>query len=305
MVMTKRSARQAALRPIVSAYMNLDGVAGTALWTAAARARESLRADRLFDDPFADDLAGAEGTALLARFHTAKAAPEGNPFLAIRTRWFDDFVRSAVTAGDQVVGLGAGLDTRAHRLPWPADVAVYELDHEAVLVHKRRTLRRLGARPRCAWRPVAVDLSGEWPKELHRAGFDPARRTVWFAEGLLFYLPEETAGTVLHQAAGVSAPGSVLAADLIGTAVFHLPYTRSFLRSLETAGSPWRFGTDNPVEFIERFGWRVTQATEPGRAEANYGRWPADAAPTNISGLPRSHLLAASVDRDGRNPCRI
>ena len=36
-------------------------LAATAHWTAAARANESVRADHLFDDPYAEALAGPEG----------------------------------------------------------------------------------------------------------------------------------------------------------------------------------------------------------------------------------------------------
>ena len=43
--------------------MERDAIAGTARWTAA-RARESARPDRLFDDPLARTLAGEEGFAL-------------------------------------------------------------------------------------------------------------------------------------------------------------------------------------------------------------------------------------------------
>ena len=43
-------------------------------WIAAARAQESARPDRLFDDPFADALANAEG--LLAEDES------NNPYLA-------------------------------------------------------------------------------------------------------------------------------------------------------------------------------------------------------------------------------
>ena len=41
--------------------------ANTARWIAAARAKESRRADCLFSDPFADVFAGKAGTAMLAR----------------------------------------------------------------------------------------------------------------------------------------------------------------------------------------------------------------------------------------------
>ena len=61
---------------------------GTAHWIAAARARESERADRLFDDPYAAVLAGDRGRAALAASEGASGSE--NEFLPVRTRFFDD-----------------------------------------------------------------------------------------------------------------------------------------------------------------------------------------------------------------------
>jgi methyltransferase (TIGR00027 family) len=270
----------------------LRGVAETAQWTAAARARESRRPDRLFLDPYAGVLAGPEGEALLRRFHTRRGASDGNPVLAIRTRWFDDFLVSAVRPGFTVVVLGAGLDTRALRLRWPAGVVLYEVDQPEVLAYKESKIA--GSSPRCERRTVPADLAADWADKLLAAGHDPAAPTVWFAEGLLFYLPEALARDVLAQAARLSGPGSRLAADLIGRGVFGLRYMGQFLRTLEAAQSPWVFGTDAPGEFIQGCGWTVDVLTEPGRADASYHRWPAGSAPDAFPQLPRAYFVTAS-----------
>lgn len=279
---------------------DLTGVARTARWTAAARARETARPDRLFDDPLAGLLAGDDGVALLRHFHTPRAAADGNPVLPIRTRWFDDFLRRSVSDGCQVVGLGAGLDTRAFRLDWPAGTVLFEVDQASVLSYKRQRLSRVGTEARCERRPVGADLTGRWHTPLLDAGFDPTARTVWFAEGLLFYLPAAVAAAVTRRAARLCAPGSRIAVDLIGTGIFRLRYMRPFLDKLADAGSPWRFGTDAPAEFLARTGWEVDQVCEPGAADAHYGRWPQDTAPTNFPQLPRSYLVTA--DRSAGEP---
>jgi methyltransferase (TIGR00027 family) len=273
----------------------LRDITRTALWTAAARMRESRRPDRLFDDPLAEILAGADGAALLQHFHTAHAAKEGNPFLSIRTRWFDDFLYEAVTPGSQVVDLGAGLDTRAFRLGWPANTTLFEIDQAALLSYKEAKLAPHGARRRCEHRAVAGDFAGDWTSPLRDAGFDPGRPTVWFAEGLLFYLPERLARRLLRQTAALSAPGSRIAIDLIGTGIFRMAYMRQFLRRLEQAGSPWRFGTDEPRRFIETCGWNACEVTEPGRRGASYGRWPERATAAGFPSLPRSYLVTAAL----------
>ncbi|MEC3976892.1 class I SAM-dependent methyltransferase [Amycolatopsis sp. H20-H5] len=273
----------------------INGVGDTALWTAASRARESRRPDRLFSDPLAGVLAGPKGVELLKHFHTSRASDEGNPFLPIRTRWFDDYLETWVGEGHQVVGLAAGLDTRAFRLEWPDGVTLYEVDQKAVLAYKESTLAAAGAKRGVDTRTVPVDLGDDWPAALRAAGFDPAKPTVWFAEGLLFYLPEALAHRVVRDAAALSAPGSVLAADLIGTGIFRFPYTREFLRRLEAADSPWVFGTDDPARFLTDCGWDPIDVTEPGKANANYGRWPEAASPANLPDLPRSHLVAGRL----------
>src|SRR5215510_6443765 len=95
------------------------GVGLTALAVADARARESRRADRLFEDPIAQLFVDAAGQAF------APAPLDGGldvramraEYVAIRTRYFDDALAGACARGcRQVVLLAAGLDTRAFRL---------------------------------------------------------------------------------------------------------------------------------------------------------------------------------------------
>jgi methyltransferase (TIGR00027 family) len=270
-------------------HTTIGAVAKTALWTAAARARETRRPDRLFEDPYAETLAGEDGPMLLKHFHTSHAAADGNPFLPIRTRWFDDLL-CAVSAR-QIVGLGAGLDTRAYRLPWPEGTILFEVDQPELLGYKEHKLAGAGV-PRCDCRRVPIDIGRpNWADALLAAGFDPAVPTVWFAEGLLFYLPEHLAHAVVARCAEMSVPESILAADLVGTGVFRLSYSQPFLRKLADAGSPWVFGTDDPAGFLSSCGWRPEHVTEAGRADASFGRWPALAAPAGIPILPRSYLV--------------
>jgi len=67
-----------------------DSLLSTACWIAAVRARESERADRLFNDPWAARLAGEEGQ--IWRQRTTGGKDENEVGLAIRTRFFDDFL---------------------------------------------------------------------------------------------------------------------------------------------------------------------------------------------------------------------
>lgn len=126
------------------------------------------------------------------------------------------------------------------------------------------------------------------------AGYDPDVDSVWVAEGLLFYLPEALAQAVLSTAARLATPGSCLVCDLIGTGIFRFPYTQDYLRRLEQAGTPWLFGTDNPVEFLASCGWRAEHMIEPGDEQAHYGRWPHPPMPHDMPDLPHTYLITAT-----------
>src|SRR5215831_20798496 len=116
----------------------------TARWTAGVRARESLREDRLFSDPWAAALAGVEGQ----EWAEYRSGDDGVS-IAIRTRFFDDFLQHVTGeyAIRQIVLMAAGLDTRAFRLSWPEQTRLFELDQPQVLQYKERILRSAGAQP--------------------------------------------------------------------------------------------------------------------------------------------------------------
>ena len=105
-------------------------LASTARWTAAVRARESLREDRLFQDPWAATLAGKEGQEWIEH-----RSDDSVVAMVLRTRFFDDFLQriSSKHAIKQILLMAAGLDTRAYRLTWPAQTRLFELDQHAVL----------------------------------------------------------------------------------------------------------------------------------------------------------------------------
>ncbi len=226
---------------------------GTAYWTAAARAKESRRTNRLFDDPYADALAGELGRIALEASE-ARSGGE-NRFLAVRTRWFDELVLAATTTVDQVVALGAGFDTRPQRLKLEPRLRWFEIDLAPLFEAKTAVLERLGATASCRTTSVVADLAGSWSDALTAAGFDEGAPTLWFAEGLLFYLDAPTVDRLLRQAGERSGADSLFAADLFGTGVLR---TGGF-------GGHLPFCSDDPVGLFARAGWSKTDLVEPFR----------------------------------------
>lgn len=260
------------------------GLPLTALAVAAGRAVESSRPDRLVWDPFAADL------VLAARSHVdmpvqwparpADATPLRQPlllasiYIGMRTRFIDDFLLDGATA--QTVILGAGLDTRAFRLEWPADARIFEIDSANVLDFKDSVLAGLAATPGADRTILDADLSQPWRRHLVSAGFDPGRSTTWVLEGLLPYLDAAGQQAVLGEVAALSAPGS---RAVIERAV-PLPKTDDLDAQLQEfslrTGLPMsellaRADPPDPVSVLEAAGWRCAQHSVQDLCTA-YGR---------------------------------
>lgn len=272
----------------------LNAVERTALLTAALRTAESRRPDRLYTDPYAARLAGEIGPALLGEVRAAtfpadrpRTLPSTPDYNAIRTRFFDDLLHGATrdTGMTQLVLAPAGMDSRAYRMRWPADLRWFDVDRPAVLAVKADRLA--GARPRVDHHAVAADLTAPgWEDELVAAGYDPDRPATWLIEGLLYYLPEAEAERVLARVAAISAPGSRIAADLVNAAALTAPHLRGLLDVFAGWGCPWVFGSDEPEALFDRHGFDVL-ATQPGEPAADFGRWPDPVPARDIPGVPR------------------
>jgi len=266
----------------------------TAWWTAAARARESQRDDRLFLDPWAAILASQEGIDEFDRTTAHQGTGTGD-LQAISTRFFDDFLLrvAAAHAVRQVVLVAAGLDTRAFRLSWPPQTRLFELDQPQVLAYKERALTLLGAIPSCEWRIVGVDLTARWDEALCEAGFDPRQRSVWLLEGFLYFLPEQAVLHLLDRITALAASDSWLGLDVVNSDMLTSAETRYWIETLAAIGVPWLFVSDQPEKLLAKYGWTAA-VTQPGEQEADFGRRPYPITPRSVPGAPRTFLVTAT-----------
>jgi methyltransferase (TIGR00027 family) len=275
---------------------SMDTLATTALWTAVSRARESIRPDRLFEDPLSSALAGSDGFASLDRFESGLVGAAGI-YVPVRTRYFDDFLlRTARDRGiRQVVLLAAGMDARAFRLSWPEETELFEIDRSDLLAEKDSRLAQTGAVPRCRRHAIGVDLRFEWSDALLDAGFQPETPSVWLAEGLLYYLTESTVHLLLSTIRRLAAKGSHLGADLVNSDFLWNPVTRPGLWFLASHGVTFHFGTNAPEGLFWSYGWRA-EVKEPGDSDVSSGRWPYPSLPRSIPSLPRAFFVTAKAE---------
>jgi methyltransferase (TIGR00027 family) len=288
----------------------VDGPGITALGLAAARAVEGGRPDALVRDPYATDL--ARGTDSPVAFPLSWPGPgaevgdrdalflHGSRYIGLRTRFFDDgLLRAAADGVRQVVLLGAGLDTRAYRLPWPAGVGVHELDQPGVLAYKDRVLA--GLTPRCRRVAVGADLRTDWPSALLGAGFAAAVPTAWVAEGLLAYLPGQEQLRLLEHVGALSAPGSTLALDRLAATAEGGSGDAAVRRLAERSGIAMdvhlHLDDAAPGAFLVGRGWSVGEE-DVSDVAARYGRDLSDPFHADTAaGPPWMHTLFLTARR--------
>jgi methyltransferase (TIGR00027 family) len=178
-----------------------------------------------------------------------------------RKRYADDQVTAAVEAGiDQVVVLGAGMDTRAYRLPGRNDVRVYEVDLPVNIDTKRARVRAvLGDVPDHV-RLVPVDFeTDDLAESLAANGFRLDRPTMFVWEAVTQYLTE----------VGVRRTLAFLAKAPAGGRLVFTFVRRDFLdgtNTYEAAGAyrdfvvrqrVWHFGLtpDQVTGLLDEYGW--------------------------------------------------
>ena len=227
---------------------------------ALQRALESQRppATRLFDDPYAEAfthgtlrvLVRASRVPIFGRLapwlYDAIAGPGPRPSAVARTRLIDDLINTTAPEVGQVVILGAGFDTRAHRLRSLAELPIFEVDHPATQATKRSVVDHLGLTNSNAIY-VPVDFERDSVNyQLEAAGFDRGARTLVVWEGVTNYLSAEAVAETLHTIRRLAAEGGTLIFTYIHAGVLDgsvsFPEAARWVRNVQRAGEPWTFG---------------------------------------------------------------
>ncbi len=277
----------------------ISPVGATAFWIAAARALETESTQPLFSDLLARSLAGDLGFSVMAQLSPANAGFRDapllpDPYLSVRTRFFDDALVE-VTAQQgirQVLLLAAGMDTRAFRLSWPVGTIIYEIDRDDVFSRKASILLEQRAVAACERRVVSTDLSEDWTGTLLAAGFDAGRPAAILAEGLVMYLPPRVVSGLMTGIASVAADGSWLGFDAANPELLTSNLTSATVARLYEFGAPFQSAMVDPELALAIHGWRAN-VTSPDQPEASYGRWPFAPIPLTVPGIPRALFVTA------------
>ena len=178
---------------------------GTAQGVAKQRLIETIAdADkRVINDPYAATFViGAGFIKVTGHKFMAwlgqKMAPGLHEHLIARTRFVDELIRSSAADGvEQYVILGAGYDSRAHRLDLPSSMKIFEVDQDEIQQRKRLKLPKgLPNSEQVLY--VTIDFTHQsLSQQLLAAGFDVTKSTVFTLEGVSQYITKEALASTL------------------------------------------------------------------------------------------------------------
>jgi len=183
------------------------------------------------------------------------------------TKHIDGIVNNAGTNGlEQVVILGAGLDSRGYRfrdsLP---KVTFFEVDLPAAIARKKELVIAVVGKLPATVVYVPVDYrSGNIDGALLRAGYDRRRAALFICEQVTRYIDAAAVDGIMKFIAANTAKGSQLVFDYIPEDIVNgdftvYPYAR--LQSIRVAayGYPWKFGIapEKAAEFATDRGFSV------------------------------------------------
>jgi methyltransferase (TIGR00027 family) len=199
----------------------------TAEGACALRAAGALERDpavRCPDDMAAGFLGGFNVTTLAKHRVTRRLllrrvnqrVPGAYTYEIARAKFVDEIVLGAAAAGlDELILLGAGLDSRPYRLVEQLrGVRVIEVDHPASQASKRARLCRLLGREPDQVSFVEIDFTrDDLDATLAGVGHERAGRTLFIWSGVSPYLTEEAVAEVLSWVGGHSSPRTSIVFD--------------------------------------------------------------------------------------------
>jgi methyltransferase (TIGR00027 family) len=149
--------------------------------------------------------------------YAERKGPGVQAFLAIRCRYMDDYLQECLASGiEQLVVLGAGLDSRAYRIEGLKErVKVFEVDHPATQAVKLAKLKRILGELPAHVTYVPIDFDDETLEKLFDFGYHRQSKTLFIWEGVVHYLTAEAVDQTLSFVSRNSGTGSSIIFDYV------------------------------------------------------------------------------------------
>jgi methyltransferase (TIGR00027 family) len=251
----------------------MDPIAKTAWYCCGARAADAASRRPICGDGFAQCFMHTEQAQAVWRHFRRLKGP--NATNVARHRLIDDLLCERLASDPQlpVLLLGAGLDTRAYRLPGGTWL---EVDQPSLIEHKNECLpANQAANP---LRRVAIDFEHEpLAQRLAPALADPAWRDhrgtpVVVLEGVSMYLDATTLGKTLALLRQL-LPRHTLIVDLLDRR-FERRYGAAMHRAIRKLGGAMAPALADPAGFVSSLGYHQVQTLSIAERAVAHGALP-------------------------------
>jgi methyltransferase (TIGR00027 family) len=186
--------------------------------------------------------------------------------LTLRTMHIDAKVRAAAAEGlDELVILGAGLDSRAYRMTEElAKTRVFEVDFPPTQEDKKRRVKTALGKVPGNVTYVGIDFAKQTLDEVLLAvGHRPSAKALFLMEGVTMYLAAEAVSSTLQFVSKNSAPGGGIVFDYYDRRLLdgegQTPFYKATTDLVRTWGEPQIFGIPgyDSRRFVEQHGLRL------------------------------------------------
>lgn len=194
-----------------------------------------------------------------------------------RTKYIDDSLQSAIENGiEQVVILGAGLDTRPYRITGRDHIKFFEIDMPSIQDYKKRKIENyLGSLPHnIVFIPIDFDMQTLDAVTVGK-GLDFSKPVFFIWEGVTPYITEEAVGNTLRFISK-SSPGSIVVFTYILKSVVEkssdIVGADDLVTYLEKYGITWHFGLDPSAvpAFLKEFNLKLIEDVGAAYFQENY-----------------------------------
>ncbi len=241
----------------------------TAYGAAFLRATENLLPEdkRLFEDPYSEKILPPVYKYFVIIMRPPKiwnflmnmrekSTPGVVGGILCRTRYIDDLLINAIKEGvGTVVNLGAGMDTRAFRIPGIENIQYFELDSPELLKVKSSNInKKIGELPsNVSFVPIDFN-SQDIGEELKKAGYTLSSKTLFIWEGVTQYISKEAVDNTIKYVAQASTGSKIVFTYVLESFIngSHIPDGLNLLyKTMLKMRNPFWFCGFAPAEMSE------------------------------------------------------
>lgn len=259
---------------------NLSSLTAEGIAIARVLEAEKPESERICNDPYARQLISPVFYWIGKVFADSeeRKGPGVLGFLVARCRYMDDALKHALQAGlEQLVILGAGLDSRAYRFEeLKQGVRIFEVDHPSSQASKVKKVKRIFGELPGYVHYVPIDFNEEILDKLFEHGFGRSLRTLFLLEGVSMYLTPTAIDQTLAWISHNSGKGSELVFDYLYSSALipeNQPYeVRKSMRAGRLTGEGLSFGIDQDKlgVFLSQRGYRNIHEITAGDLQRLY-----------------------------------